>query len=105
MIKGKIEHKETDITVTHDISVDSCIANEIKRLNNENGIFTLSSCCGHGHTGYIIVCGSEIQEMLKLGYQVTVMKYLDHDIVTEDKVVMCAFKPKSKCNCLGNDDK
>lgn len=96
----KISHKEKDITVTHEISVDSCIADEIERLNNENKIFTLSSCCGHGSVGYIIVCGSEIQEMFKLGYEMTTIKYLDNDIVADDKVVMCAFKPKSKCECI-----
>lgn len=101
----KVLHKETDITIIHNISVDSCIADEIKRLNNVNGLFTLSSCCGHGDAGYIIVCGSEIKEMLNLGYEVTTIKYLDNDILTEDRVVMCAFKPKSKCNCSNNDDK
>lgn len=101
----KVPHKETDITITHNISVDSCIADEIKRLNNENGIFTLSSCCGHGHAGYIIVCGSEIDEMFKLGYDVTTIKYLDNDIITEDKIVICAFKPKSKCSCSDIDNK
>ena len=101
----KVAHKETDITIAHNISVDSCIADEIKKLNNENCIFTLSSCCGHGHAGYIIVCGSEIQEMLKLGYEMTAMRYLDNDIVTDDKVVMCAFKPQSMCYCVENDNK
>lgn len=101
----KVDYKETDIIITHNISVDSCIADEIKRLNNENGIFTLSSCCGHGHSGYIIVCGSEIQEMLKLGYDMTTMKYLDNDIMTDDKVIICAFKPKSKCNCHDDGSK
>lgn len=96
---GKVAYKEKDITITHDISVDSCIADEIEKLNNKNDIFTLSSCCGHGHAGYIIVCGSEIQEMLKLGYEVTTLKYLDNDIVADDRVVICAFKPKSECNC------
>lgn len=93
------KHKETGIIITHNITVDSCIADEIKRLNNENGMYTLSSCCGHGHAGYIIVGGSDIQEMLNLGYEMTAINYLDNDIITEDRVVICAFKPKSKCNC------
>lgn len=97
---GKITHKEKDITIAHKISVDSCIADEIEKLNNEDNIFTLSSCCGHGNAGYIIVCGSEIQEMLKLGYEVTTIKYLDNDIVADDRIVMCAFKPKSECRCF-----
>lgn len=96
---GKVVHKERDITITHDISVDSCIADEIEKLNNENNIFTLSSCCGHGNAGYIIVCGNDIQEMFDLGYEVTTIKYLDNDIVTDDRVVLCAFVPKSECNC------
>lgn len=95
----KVAHKEKDIKITHDISVDSCIADEIEKLNNENNIFTLSSCCGHGYAGYIIVGGSDIQEMLKLGYEVTTLKYLDNDIVTDERVVMCAFKPFSICKC------
>lgn len=101
---GKIAHKEKGIRIAHEISVDSCIADEIERLNNKNGIFTLSSCCGHGNAGYIIVCGSEIKEMLKLGYEVTTIKYLDNDIVEDDRVVMCAFKPKSKCGCNVEDN-
>jgi hypothetical protein len=98
----KTVHNETDITITHDISVDSCIADEIKRLNNENRILTLSSCCGHGHVGYIVVSGNDIQKMLKLGYDMTTIEYFDNDIVTDDRIAMCAFKPKSKCNC--NDE-
>lgn len=93
------KHKETDIVVTHKISVDACIAKEIEKLNNFNGIFTLSSCCGHGEAGYIIVAGSDIQQMIKLGYDMTAMKYLDSDAIADDRIVVVAFKPKSKCNC------
>jgi hypothetical protein len=96
---GKATHKEKDITIKHNISVDSCIANEIEKLNNENNIFTLGSCCGHGQIGYIVVCGSDIQEMLRLGYEMTTPKYLDNDIVIDDRVVTCSFKPKSECTC------
>lgn len=95
----KVAHKEKNITIKHDITVDSCIAEEIEKLNNDNNIFTLGSCCGHGHSGYIIVCGNEIQEMFKLGYEMTTLKYLDNDIVADDRIVICAFKPKSECNC------
>lgn len=93
-------HKETDIMITHNISVDSCIAEEIKRLNDKNDIFTLSSCCGHGDAGYIVVDGSFSEEMIKLGYEMTTMKYWDNDMMTDDRIVMCAFKPKSKCICI-----
>lgn len=98
---GKITHKETSITITHDIRVDSCIADEIKKLNNDNDIFTLSSCCGHGiNVGYIIVAGSEIEKMIHLGYETTALKYLDSEIdLDNDRVVLCAFKPKSECVC------
>lgn len=95
----KSTHKEKGITITHNISVDSCIADEIEKLNNENNIFTLGSCCGHGQAGYIIVCGNEIQEMSRLGYEMTTLKYLDNDMVVDDRVVLCAFKPKSECKC------
>ncbi len=97
----ELSHKETDITVCHKISVDSCIAEEILKLNNIDKIFTLSSCCGHGDTGYIIVAGSDIEKMTKLGYEVTGLKYLDNDIeLGKDRVVLCSFKPRSECKCL-----
>lgn len=92
-------HKETDILIIHRIAIDSCIADEIEKLNNENDIFTLSSCCGHGETGYIIVAGNDIQQMISLGYDMTAMKYLDSDAIADDRIVMCAFKPKSECKC------
>ncbi len=95
---NKIGHKETDIIIEHKISVDSCISEEIKKLNNENNILTVSSCCGHGNTGYIIVCDGDIKKMIGLEYDMTIMRYLDGDI-TSDETVMCAFKPKSKCIC------
>lgn len=97
------KHKETDIMITHNISVDSCIAEEIKRLNDKNGIFTLSSCCGHGNVGYIIVDGNDTEKMMKLGYEMTTMKYWDNDIMTDERVVMCTFKPKSECSCQKNE--
>ena len=99
MVHREKEHRETDVTVIHKITVDICIAEEIKKLNNDNDIFTLSSCCGHGETGYIIVAGDDIQEMIKLGYEITANKYLDNDIISSDAIVMCGFKPKSICKC------
>jgi hypothetical protein len=96
---GKAEHKGTDVIIVHKVSIDSCISGEIERLNNDNNVLTLSSCCGHGDVGYIIVCGSDIQKMSELGYKTTTIKYLDHDIISDDTMVLCAFKPKSKCNC------
>ena len=99
---GKTTHKETSVTITHDVLIDSCIADEIRKLNNDDDIFTLSSCCGHGiHVGYIIVAGSEIEKMIHLGYETTALKYLDNEVESDDdKVVLCSFKPKSECNCV-----
>lgn len=95
--------REKEITIVHEISVDSCIADEIEELNNVGGIFTLSSCCGHGETGYIIVAGSDIHEMSKLGYQTIALKYLDNEVELEkDRIVLCGFRPKSKCICREN---
>lgn len=99
----KILYKETDITVVHRISVDECIAKEIEKLNNVNDIFTLSSCCGHGEAGYIIVAGIDIERMMDLGYYTTALKYSDNDTEIEgDKIVICSFKPKSECRCGPN---
>ena len=95
----KVLHNGTNIRITHDISVDSCIADEIEKLNNEYDILTLSSCCGHGDAGYIIVSGSDIQKMMGLGYKITSAKYLDNDITDVDRVVTCSFKPISICKC------
>lgn len=36
-----------------EVFVDSCIAEEIQHLNNQ-GIVTISSCCGHGKAGQIV---------------------------------------------------
>ncbi len=98
---GKVTHKERDITLVHNISVDDCIADEIEKLNNVHGIFTLSSCCGHGNVGYIIVAGSDMERMISLGYNTMALKYLDNDAEIEgDRIVMMAFKPKSECKCV-----
>lgn len=98
---GKVTHKDKDITLVHKISVDDCIADEIEKLNNVHGIFTLSSCCGHGNTGYIIVAGSDMKVMTDLGYNTIALKYLDNDAEIEgDRIVMMAFKPKSECKYI-----
>jgi len=100
-LTGNVAHKEKDITLVHKISVDDCIADEIEKLNNVNDIFTLSSCCGHGNTGYIIVAGSDIQTMTSLGYNTIALKYIDNDTEIEgDRIVMMAFRPKSECECV-----
>ena len=97
----KMTHKEKDIILVHKIAVDDCIADEIEKLNNIHGIFTLSSCCGHGGTPYIIVTGSDMRVMMDLGYNSMALKYLDNDTEIEgDRIVMMAFRPKSECKCV-----
>ena len=98
-MKEKVLHNETSIKITHSISVDSCISEEIEKLNNEHDVFTLSSCCGHGDAGYIIVPSNDIQKMINLGYGMTTSRYLDNDITTIDKMITCSFKPMSACKC------
>lgn len=96
----KLDQK-THIAVHHKISVDICIAEEIEKLNNDHNIFTLSSSCGHDkESGSIIVAGSDIQEMIDLGYDIINIKYLSDDIGTDNKIVMCGFEPKSKCKLI-----
>ena len=95
----KVFHNDKNIRIMHNISVDSCISDEIEKLNNEHDVLTLSSCCGHGDAGYIIVSGNDIQKMIGLGYEVTAAKYLDNDITDIDRVVTCSFRPISVCKC------
>ena len=98
---GNVTHKKRDIALVHEISVDDYIADEVEKLNNVHGIFTLSSCCGHRGAGYIIVAGSDMQVMIDLGYNTIASKYLDNDTEIEgDRIVMMAFKPKSECKCV-----
>ena len=55
------KHKEV-------ITVDTCIADEIKALWKQ-GIQTRGCCCGHGgHLGFIQVDDKNITDMEKLGY-------------------------------------
>lgn len=102
----KVTHKEKYITLVHKISVDECIADEIEKLNNMYDIYTLSSCCGHGNIGYIIVAGSDMHVMIELGYSNIALNYLDNDTEIEGyRIVMMAFKPKSQCRCVENKKK
>jgi hypothetical protein len=96
-----MKHSEKKITICHTIFVDSCLAEEITKLNNEKDILTLSSCCGHGENiGYIIVGGIDIEKMMKLGYLIASQGYMDNEIdFDKDKLVLCSFRPKSKCEC------
>ena len=52
------------------ISVDRCIADEIKWLWNQ-GIITTGNCCGHNTSpAYVGVIDEHIQKMKELGYKV-----------------------------------
>lgn len=53
----------------HEISVDSCIADELQMLNSK-GVITLNSCCGHykGEPN-CLVAKESVQKCIELGYQ------------------------------------
>lgn len=54
----------------NDILVDSCIADEIEKLNNY-GVKTLGCCCGHGeYNPECLIDMSSISICKKLGYDV-----------------------------------
>lgn len=55
------------------VKVDSCIAEQVKRLN-EAGVVTIGSCCGHGGSDqypHILIDGSSVTRAEKLGYRPT----------------------------------
>jgi len=102
--------------------VDSCIADEIKELNNVYNIDTHFSCCGHGikENSIIIVRDTDIDKMRALGYLKvdnntsttrTVCykrnKYWDRHNkgrIIKRWIKICdylqvSFRPKSKCTC------
>lgn len=57
-----------EIEITQRIRVDSCIADEIKRLN-ALGIRTESCCCGHGEREpSALIQPSSVIRALELGY-------------------------------------
>jgi hypothetical protein len=62
----------------HEISVDSCIADEVQMLN-DNGVITLGCCCGHfkGEPNCLIDPES-IEKCKELGYKPE--KYKDTNI-------------------------
>jgi len=45
---------------------------------------------------YIVVDGSYSEEMIKLGYEMTTMKYWDNDILTDDRIVMVCIQAEVK---------
>lgn len=56
---------------SHEVNVDSCIAEELQELNDK-GVLTLNSCCGHSKTGkgdcLIDIRSTDLCS--KLGYEV-----------------------------------
>lgn len=49
-------------------NVDSCIAEEVQRLNNV-GIKTVGCCCGHGkQEPTVLVLEESLNEMKEMGY-------------------------------------
>ena len=59
------------VVIQQEITVDSCIADEIVELNRL-GVRTEGSCCGHGK-GFpaALITPSSAEKALKLGYEVT----------------------------------
>ena len=79
------------ITVTHQIEVDTCIAEEVHRLNNEHRVTTVNSCCGHGdpRMAYITVRPEDMERMFLLEYErLPTIFIMQH-----------TFRPKSECTC------
>lgn len=59
------------------IPVDSCIAKEIQKLVNE-GIHTLSSCCGHGDEHpHVLIHSDSADKARLLGYSPTPYLYAE----------------------------
>jgi hypothetical protein len=81
---------EIPVKVTHTIMVDMCIAEEVVELNNEHGISTQFSCCGHGYKrdAFIKVLKRSVEDMKALGY-----------IQKRPKTDPEWFKPKSEYKC------
>ena len=90
------------ITISHTISVDECIANEIIELNNKHNILTVNSCCNHkeGYYGSVAVHPDDIINMLVLGYvpsgvwNTTISKIV---LKKAQKYTFPNFQSKSKC--------
>lgn len=95
---------EKEISITHTITVDSCIADEIEKLNNINKIYTEYSCCGHGDSGFIIVRSEDADKMCELGYEPIggqhKIVYGATDTTAAYVRIQCNFKPKSVCGCI-----
>jgi tRNA(Phe) wybutosine-synthesizing methylase Tyw3 len=102
----------------HKVRVDSCLADELEQLNNNHGIVTTYSCCGHGDidAAYILVRSYDVSKMLKLGYKKTNYPcariytdiyddawigrfwYHGHQVIYHIDLRV-DFIPKSRCRC------
>lgn len=59
------------VIIQQEITVDSCIADEIVELNRL-GIRTEGSCCGHGKgRATTLITPSSMNRAIELGYEVT----------------------------------
>lgn len=70
--KCYVELKTTPQSVRPSIFVDTCLQDEIYKLNRKHGIMTIGCCCGHGVTPpYIQVApeGDNVEQMILLGYE------------------------------------
>ena len=55
----------------HEISVDSCMAPFVQKLNND-GVVTLQCCCGHGkYEAEIWIAEGSIKKAKSLGYKLS----------------------------------
>jgi len=57
--------------VWHEVQVDGCVAGIVEELN-EQAIYTLASCCGHGDKGGIAILEEDASRVAGMGYGVGV---------------------------------
>ena len=90
-----IETRDARVNIIREIPTDICIAKEIEYLNNIHNINTISSCCGHGNSGHIVVHISDAYCMRdQLGYIPQINFEKDENMKT------VSFDPKSACTCV-----
>ena len=58
--------------------VDNCIAADVKKMNTEQGIYTLTYCCFHGkpmeeNMGEIVIDSHSVYNAVKHGYNVVIL--------------------------------
>lgn len=81
------------VAITQYIEVDDCIAQEIVFINSI-GIYTLSSCCGHGKSKpTAIIKPSARTRAIEHGYS----PYFDEKLGYSGEWII---ELKSKCQCM-----